>query len=136
MRRHSYYGYHILAPIADFKTINNWASLHHERIDGTGYPFHISGDDLSLGSRVMCVADLFQAVGETRPYRKAMDNPAILELIVSNANKGAVDPELAQILINNFEEINEFRKLAEEETLRQYSEMQLPKTASTALSRP
>lgn len=53
IRAHTYYTYHLLEPLVQLRTINTWASFHHEKLDGTGYPFHISGDSLSLGSRIM-----------------------------------------------------------------------------------
>ena len=54
------------------ETINIWGSLHHEKLDGSGYPFHLKADELPLGSRIMAVADIFAALTEDRPYRQGM----------------------------------------------------------------
>ena len=72
MRRHTYLTYRALVAVDGFETINTWGSFHHERINGSGYPFHHKGADMSLGSRIMAVADVFTAVTEDRPYRKGM----------------------------------------------------------------
>ncbi|MDI7246380.1 MAG: HD domain-containing phosphohydrolase, partial [Bacillota bacterium] len=61
--------------------VNRWASLHHERLDGRGYPFHYSGRELSLGSRIMSVADVFTALTEKRPYRRAMEAGKALDVV-------------------------------------------------------
>ena len=94
MRRHTYYGYHILQPVADFNIISSWASFHHERIDGTGYPLHIKGDDLSLGARVMAVADIFQALGENKPYRNTMAKADVMRIIDNQVNNGGIYPDI------------------------------------------
>jgi putative nucleotidyltransferase with HDIG domain len=73
MRQHTYYTYRILEQIEQMENVACWAAYHHETLDGSGYPFHIRGDQLPLGSRIMAVADIFVALSENRPYRKAMD---------------------------------------------------------------
>ena len=120
MRSHTYYGYHILQPIEDLKLINNWGSLHHERIDGTWYPFHLRGDELSLGSRVMAVADIVAAISEDRPYRKGMSDEQIQTIIKNQASSGAIDAEISSLFINNYDEIKSQRLQAEQESLYQY----------------
>lgn len=120
MRRHTYYGYRILQPIADLQVINNWASLHHERINGSGYPFHLKGEELSLGSRVMAVADVFTALSEDRPYRKAMTDKSILDIIDKQAANGSIDGDIVSLLKKNYDEIKGLRIIAEKESLRQY----------------
>jgi len=53
----------------DLKEIPSIASFHHERIDGTGYPFHLHGSEIPLGGKIMAVADVFDALTSHRPYR-------------------------------------------------------------------
>ena len=50
---------------------------HHERYDGQGYPDGLKGDDIPLGSRIISVADAFDAMMTTRPYRREMDTDMI-----------------------------------------------------------
>lgn len=120
MRKHTYYGYHILQPISDLQIINSWASFHHERIDGSGYPFHLKGEELSLGSRVMAVADVFTAISEDRPYRKGMTDKQIVKVIENLVSSGGLDPEIVLVLKENYYEIKASRVQAEEECLSRY----------------
>lgn len=120
MRAHTYYTYHLLAPVAELKTITTWASFHHEKLDGTGYPFHIAGDNISLGARIMTVADVFTALTENRPYRQGMnfDNTKnVLNRMVAN---NAIDGKIVNLLIDNFHEINTIREASQMEASEQY----------------
>lgn len=121
MRAHTYYTYRLLEPIAELKTINTWASYHHEKLDGTGYPFHIEGNNLSLGSRVMAVADVFTAITENRPYRQGMDFEAAKKVLENMVAKNAIDANVVNILINNYQEINSIRENAQIEAVEKYN---------------
>jgi len=68
MQGHSQLGYDIVCA-ADRPVEATWIRHHHERIDGTGYPDGLSGDDVPLESRVILVADAFEAMTADRPYR-------------------------------------------------------------------
>jgi HD-GYP domain-containing protein (c-di-GMP phosphodiesterase class II) len=67
IEKHTYFTYRILDQIKPLKVINEIACLHHERMNGKGYPFGIEGSKLSLCSRIMAVADVFTAITEVRP---------------------------------------------------------------------
>jgi HD-GYP domain-containing protein (c-di-GMP phosphodiesterase class II) len=62
----------ILEPIHLPRFIMEGAVMHHERIDGTGYPFGLKGDEIPLFARIIAVADVFDALTSARPYRAAM----------------------------------------------------------------
>ncbi|MBF0517802.1 MAG: HD domain-containing protein [Nitrospirae bacterium] len=109
MKSHIYFSYRILESIKGLETINMWASFHHERMDGKGYPFHFKGDSLPLGSRIMAVADVFTAISEDRPYRKGMDRETALSLLDSLGAKNALDKEIIKIVSTNFKYLNELR---------------------------
>lgn len=72
IKQHTYYTYRILNQIGGFGLIAEWAAFHHERLDGTGYPFRIASSDFRLGSRIVAVADVYVALTEDRPYRTAL----------------------------------------------------------------
>ncbi|MCE5193837.1 MAG: HD-GYP domain-containing protein, partial [Nitrospiraceae bacterium] len=105
IRSHTYYTYSILDTLENFDTINTWGAYHHERIDGKGYPFHYKGDVLSLGSRIMCVADVFTALAEERPYRKGMSKEELMS-IMSRMSGTALDSEIVSLLVKNFDMVN------------------------------
>ncbi len=72
MQEHSAIGERILAKVEDYAEIARIVRHHHERIDGMGYPDGIAGDDIPLISKIIAVADAYNAMTSDRPYRDAM----------------------------------------------------------------
>ncbi len=122
-RSHTFHTYRILERIRDLDVINAWGAFHHERMDGRGYPFHHRGEDLSLGSRIMAVADVFTAITEDRPYRKGMDKARSLEVLGQMAENLALDDSLVSLLSRNFDEINSLRMAAQRESAAEYQKL-------------
>jgi HD-GYP domain-containing protein (c-di-GMP phosphodiesterase class II) len=88
MRRHSFDTYSILKNIRGLERISLWALQHHERMDGTGYPNHLKGIDLSFEARIVAVADVFQALAQSRPYRGPLEQQVIITLLKLEAAGG------------------------------------------------
>ncbi|MFU2157492.1 HD-GYP domain-containing protein [Caldisericum sp. AR60] len=120
VKSHTYYTYRILSCIPNFETINRWASFHHERLDGSGYPFRLSAFDLPLGSRIMGVADVFTALTEDRPYRAGMDVDKALKIIENMSQNNILDVYTVQLLKKNIAKVNEARIYSQTEALREY----------------
>ena len=120
IRSHTFYTFRLLQAIRGFEVINKWASFHHEKLNGNGYPFHLNGDNLSLGSRIMAVADIFTAIMEERPYRKGMPEGQAVSVLHSMVKDGSICPYVVSVLIDHFEEINEIRRQAQKEASSQY----------------
>ena len=120
IRSHTFYTYRILQNIEDFDTINQWASLHHERLDGSGYPFHLTGDSLPLGSRIMAVADVFTAVTEDRPYRAGMPLDEAREVLSSMVGEKILCPYVVSLMDKYFDDINTIRIEAQRQSDRDY----------------
>lgn len=74
IKSHVYYTKIILDRIEDIKNISIWASNHHEKLNGTGYPKKMDNFALCEESKILCVCDIYQALIEDRPYRKGLDN--------------------------------------------------------------
>jgi len=127
IRSHTFYTYRSLEPISDLEVINAWASFHHERLDGKGYPFHHKGEDLSLGSRIMAVADVFTAITEDRPYRKGMTSDRALLLLQQMADNSALDCSIISQLRLHFDEVNSFRKAAQAAAVEEYQQFLRPR---------
>jgi HD-GYP domain-containing protein (c-di-GMP phosphodiesterase class II) len=72
MQRHSEIGERILANVATYAEIASVVRHHHERVDGGGYPDGLVGDEAPLLSRIIAVADAYNAMTSDRPYRDAM----------------------------------------------------------------
>lgn len=75
---HPVVGAKLLGNIASMEDVVPCVMHHHEKIDGTGYPDHLHGDQIPLGSRIIAVADSFDAMTTDRPYRRAMTSAAAL----------------------------------------------------------
>ncbi len=100
--------------------INEWASFHHGRMDGSGYPFRIHGDNLSVGSRIMIVSDIFAAITEDRPYRQGMAPGKALTVIQELAKKGTICSCFYEVISDNFSELNDIRDEIMQESRREY----------------
>ena len=105
MRCHSYYTYHTIDSIGGLHRIAEWAAYHHEKLDGSGYPFHYSEDEIGTGSRIMAVSDVFTALIEDRPYRKGMNKKQIYQIIKSQADNNLLDQKIVDLLFDNFDTI-------------------------------
>ncbi len=112
VRGHPYYTYQILNSVGGPRRIVEWAGFHHERTDGKGYPFGLGGDALSVGARIMAVADAWTAVMQDRPYRPGMAVDKAIGLIASMATHGALDGDVVDVLTANCDRIEKRRKAA------------------------
>jgi putative nucleotidyltransferase with HDIG domain len=71
MKKHSMHGYNLIKNISEFsESIKNAVLMHHERLDGSGYPYGISGDSIGLYARIVSVADVYDAMTRDRIYKK------------------------------------------------------------------
>jgi putative nucleotidyltransferase with HDIG domain len=120
MRKHTYYSYKALEHIDGMQEINEWASWHHERLDGKGYPFRLNADQIPTGARIIAVADYFTAITEDRPYRKGMPQKEALGVMKIMADSQGLDREQVDHLNNNFDEINHIREEAQAASIDEY----------------
>lgn len=118
MRSHTYYTYAVLDEVSGLEKVKIWGALHHERLDGSGYPFHYKGEKMPSGSRVLAVADIFTAISEDRPYRKGMRKMKILKLLRNMAVGGAIDRDVVNLLEQNYEEVDSIRSAIQVQTLK------------------
>ncbi len=76
------------------------AGAHHERVDGSGYPLGLAGEQIPLASRVMAVCDVFDALtAMDRPYKPSMSNERAFEILYDEAERGLLDQDLVNIFI-------------------------------------
>lgn len=73
MKQHPVKGANIMRPVAQLKDMLPGIELHHERMDGQGYPYGLTGDQIPMMARIIAVADTFDAITTNRPYQSAMD---------------------------------------------------------------
>ena len=105
LKSHTYYTFHILNTIGGMPQISEWAAFHHERLDGNGYPFHHSAENLTLGARIMAVADVFGALTEDRPYHKAMSRREVMKILGKLAGDSGLDGDIVDVLEKDYDVI-------------------------------
>ena len=91
MKNHAGYTYMILSEVEDFDEVRDWAALHHEKLDGTGYPFGKTAPELSKPERIMACVDIYQALTEARPYKDGMPHDKACSILDDMAQKGWID---------------------------------------------
>ena len=99
MKHHSFDALDILSHIDGCEVLAEWASLHHERMDGSGYPYQRIGTQTPLEARILAVADVFQAVIQDRPYRKGMEPGQVVSLLNREAEAGRLDPVVVETVV-------------------------------------
>jgi HD-GYP domain-containing protein (c-di-GMP phosphodiesterase class II) len=98
MKSHTVIGERVLSKISSFADVAPVVGQHHERFDGTGYPWGLRGDGILLEARILAVVDAFDAMTTTRPYRAALP----VEVAVQEIRDGAgsqFDPEVAGMFL-------------------------------------
>ena len=105
MKSHTYYTYFVINTIGGLNQITEWAAYHHEKFDGSGYPFHCTAGELSVGARILMVADIFTALTEDRPYRKGMSKDGVVQIIRQFSDRQLLDAKIINLLFENYEEI-------------------------------
>jgi len=103
IKEHSQIGYDILKFIDFSYPVANIVLQHHERLNGSGYPHHLKGDEVLLEARIIGVADVVEAMSSHRPYRPALGIDKALEEILKN--RGILyDPEAVDACLKLFKE--------------------------------
>lgn len=123
IRSHSFYTYRLLKSVKGFETIAQWAAYHHEKLNGQGYPFHLKANSLSLGARIMAVADIYAAISEDRPYRKGMPKERAIAVLQGMANNEGISLDICNLLIDNIECIEKARRESAEKSAYNYSKI-------------
>ena len=101
---HAYETNQILSQIKGLEDIALWASQHHEQLNGKGYPYHAVGVEMPLPSRIIAVADIFQALAQNRPYRKGMKPMDIYQILLEKVHQGSLDAEVVEVVKENLQE--------------------------------
>lgn len=120
IRAHSYYTYQALTPLKRLSGVREWASFHHERSDGSGYPFHVTGDEFDIGCRIVAIADIFTALTENRPYRAGMGRNAARHELKELTALNKIDKRLMADVSNSYDDLTATCLRAKEQSLSEY----------------
>jgi HD-GYP domain-containing protein (c-di-GMP phosphodiesterase class II) len=100
------------------RQVANFAAAHHEKLDGTGYSMGLKGDELSLQSRIITLADIFEALtAKDRPYRKGKSLSESLKIMGFMVKEKHIDPDLFDLFIKE--------KIYEDYALRELTPQQI-----------
>lgn len=98
IKRHPEIGYRILSSLNEYAPLAEYVLAHHERWDGKGYPKGLKGEDIPWQSRIIAVADAYDAMTSHRPYRQALSRGAAIEIIKTNAGT-YFDPKITKVFV-------------------------------------
>lgn len=94
IKSHVWWTHEILKPIPGFENIRQWAGNHHEKLDGSGYPFGKTGQELDMISRLMACIDIYQAVWEERPYHPRRTHAETMQVLNTLAKRNLLDSKV------------------------------------------
>lgn len=113
IQEHVHHTRSMLQHISGLEDVVTWAADHHERLDGTGYPGNLQANELSLGSRIIAVADLFTALSEDRPYRLSRDQHEVTAIMRQQADNKLLDERLVVLALSDYTAMNMCRRHAQ-----------------------
>lgn len=122
MKEHAYYTWILLKDVKGFELVAQWVAFHHEKLNGNGYPFHLPKSELTLGSRIMTVADIFSALAEDRPYRSGMDKNKVLAILREETERGMLAESVVELLTSHYDQINALRNAESRAASKKYQE--------------
>ena len=96
IQAHTFYTRKALEMITGFEEIAEWAANHHEKLNGKGYPYGLDKSRLDFNSRLLACVDIYQALTEERPYRKALSHNKAVGILRNMANQGLIDASIVE----------------------------------------
>lgn len=94
IRKHPLIGEEICKPLNSISPFISIIKHHHEKLDGSGYPDSLKGDEIPVPARIMAIVDVYDALTSDRPYRKGMDREKALGILTEEADRGWWDKNL------------------------------------------
>ena len=91
MKSHALASRVILSKIKGFEDITEWAGNHHEKLNGSGYPYGIGAERLTHEDRLMACLDIYQALTEPRPYKTPISHKKAMAIMYDMADKNEID---------------------------------------------
>ena len=123
MKLHTYYTGQILNELTSsdwFSEIVIWAERHHEKADGSGYPYALEDKDLDLGVKILAYSDVISALMEERPYRKSQSIDVAMDMVKKKIAP-KVSTEIFEVIEKHKDEINELVLHCQAHTFGEYN---------------
>ena len=99
MKKHPEIGERICAPLKSLREMLPIIRSHHERPNGSGYPDGLSGDEIPLEARIVCLADVYDALATTRSYKRAFTRERCIAILRDDTAKGLFDPQVVEAFV-------------------------------------
>ena len=109
MKTHALIGAEMLARMHFPDLVTDIVKTHHEKWDGSGYPFGVSGDDIPIGARILSAVDCLDALASDRPYRAALPLDEAMDMVRSQEGK-SYDPKIISILQRRYIELDQLAR--------------------------
>jgi HD-GYP domain-containing protein (c-di-GMP phosphodiesterase class II) len=100
IRTHPYLTARTFSKPAALAAIGKLAGMHHERMDGSGYPSGLRADGLPMSARVIAAADVYHALLEPRPHRAAMERDAARQVLTAEVTEGRLDGDAVRAVLD------------------------------------
>jgi len=99
MKRHPEIGERICRPLRSLREVLPIIRSHHERPNGSGYPDGLRGDEIPLEARIVCLADIYDALATTRSYKRSFSRERCLEILREEAERGLLDSRVVEAFV-------------------------------------
>lgn len=119
IKSHTTVAYQILSNIG-IDDIRDIATLHHEKLNGTGYPFGLKADQIPKEARIVAVADVLSALMEKRSYKEEFSKDEVISILSSMVSNGEIDEKICQLVIENYDYIKERVQFNTKNTIELY----------------
>lgn len=114
VKRHPFETYYVLSGLPALHDIRDWASFHHEKADGSGYPFHYISSDYGVEHLIVMLSDIIQAVIQDRPYRHGLPKDQVMDILEYIAAKQPMFGPLMAVVRQDYDLITATAKGDEE----------------------
>lgn len=119
---HTIVGYNILSNMG-IDDIRDIATLHHEKLNGTGYPFGLKGDQISKEARIVAIADLLSALIGKRSYKDEFSKDEVISILSNMSSNYEIDKDICNLVIENYDHIEKRVKVNTKSTLKLYKNL-------------
>ena len=104
MKSHAIIGYNILSDL-NIDDIRDIGTLHHEKLDGSGYPFGLKNEELTVEIRIMVIGDIISALLGVRSYKGEFEKDKVIRILEDMVKSNKIDSEIVKLFINNYDYI-------------------------------
>lgn len=119
IKSHAIIGYNILSGLG-IDDIRDIGTLHHEKLDGAGYPFGLKAEKITKEMRIVAIADIVSALIGTRSYKDAFDKEKIIKILTGMVKNNKIDEEITNLFIDNYDYITKEAKNEYSELMNTY----------------